>query len=201
VALFGPPGAGKSTVAKAIAKRLNPKIINLSVLEDSSLLYSTLHRSTDAKSIFLDEFDVELRGGYWYRWLLTPLWDGEVAIRNANNVLATEKLPKPLVIFLAASRYETHASFRDFALTAEGKTHKAADLLSRIDVALDLLRLSAEDRAVLINAMSKGNADQELLALCYLAELEDHGRGIAKLLKGVDTTNWGAFAVGEKTLI
>ena len=47
-------------------------------------------------------------------------------------------------------------------------------------------RSTAKDRVLLANSCTDGKASGELLALCYLAELEDNARGIFKLLKGVD---------------
>ena len=195
VAIFGGPGTGKSWVAERIpcAEQEMQKEdfidLNLSVLESPIDLFVLLRsdcKDRDNPVVFLDEFDVQRNGTYWYPWLLTLLWEG--AVPGENHKLEP-LLSRNMVVCLAASRYETYADFREFALSPVGKAHKAPDVLSRIDAYVDIPPLKPEDRVLVMRALTHGKASKELLALCYVAEIEDNARGLARLLKGVDTAN------------
>lgn len=200
IALFGPPGAGKSRIAKKIGKSSSFIELNLSVHETPKELFTTLsgplEEGKDKKTgrykksykpiLFLDEFDTKLGSEHWYRWLLTLLWDAKFPVVDKPNLVKMTEIPISSVVFLAASRYEKFGDFRKFAFSFEAKNHKAADLITRIDIHLDIPRLKPPDRALIMQEISNGNAKNEVLALCYMAELEDNARGIVKLRKGVN---------------
>jgi hypothetical protein len=195
VALFGPPGTGKSKVAKAIDEESLIEL-NLAVFDTPKELFTTLSKDLEKKKgkikkpiLFLDEFDIRLGNEYWYRWLLTLLWDAKFPVVDKPDWVEMKPIPLSSVVFLAASRYERYDDFRDSALTPEAKDHKAADLLTRIDVSLNMLRLKPAERALVMDSIAKeyrGEAKKDLLALCYMAEFEDNARGVRKLLKGVN---------------
>jgi len=195
IGLFGNPGAGKSFIADRfcadIKKEKNYLRINLANIFNPNDFFLKLSKflnisgkDDELVTLFIDEFDVKTGDNYCFRWLLTLLWDQEIPDVNPRNIHMLHF--KPSIIFLAASRYEKYNDFRDFCISPDGKEVKATDLLSRIDFYLDIPELKAEDRFLIISALTKNNAGQMLKALCFLAELEDGARGLEKLLKGVD---------------
>ena len=96
--------------------------------------------------------------------------------------VTTNKM-KPSIIFLAASRYERYQDFRDFCISNKGKKIKATDLLSRIDISIDIPQLTANDRILILNRLTNGKATPNLKALCYLADLEEGARRLKSYSK------------------
>lgn len=72
--LLGPPGAGKTFIARQLGGKHSFQEINLSKIDDPAQLTSQLERSK-ARVVFFDEFDVKMSGSSVVRFLLDPMTD------------------------------------------------------------------------------------------------------------------------------
>ncbi len=112
VAIDGPAGAGKSSIAKAVAKELNYIYIDTGALYRAIGLYAVEQAVTttnrEAVAALLSEIDVTLQhiGGHQHVFL------------NGRDV--SERIRKP-VVTVAASHVSAHPEVRTFLLSLQRK--------------------------------------------------------------------------------
>ncbi len=149
VAVFGPPGAGKSFGAKMVAKALGQmggarKIetltFNLSQYQTPEQLYDAFHLVRDLvlrgrlPLVFFDEFDTSLaeKDLGWLRYFLAPMQDGEFLDRGTPHPIG------PAIFLFAGGTSHTYADFAKATDNTDFVAAKGPDFLSRLRGTLDV---------------------------------------------------------------
>lgn len=161
IAVFGPPGSGKSTCVASLLESVNPtftreyvgdRTINLSQVTSPSALAKHIDQKLKQgdtasgkapKILFFDEFDAQLGDVAlgWLRWFLAPMQDGMLFADGATIEFGKS------ILFFAGGTADSLAEFERRAKMDEReyRARKVPDFVSRLHGFIDIEGINGTD--------------------------------------------------------
>jgi hypothetical protein len=155
IAVFGPPGSGKSRCVEEIAKSLGKrytelKVVNISQLSETKELVRAIEEGMKLRTkeltpiFFFDEFDAPCSGTSlgWLRWFLAPMQDGNILEDGGRTI----EIGKAVFMFaggtaISLAEFEERARLDEVAF----REKKVPDFISRLRGFIDIQGINSQN--------------------------------------------------------